>query len=178
MPLLVAVACTTQVGSPEAPGVDAGGDKADEGFPDAGPSADAQPVFDGPCGEGDASIETGDGICFEYFFDGSDWDGARVKCQLLGGDLARADDASTNGIIASLVPGAFPDAWMRGTDEGFEGGWTWAGEPMGTYTNWRSGEPNNGNGSGPENCQVIESDTGGTWDDRACSDSFSYVCQR
>ena len=174
-------ACTTQVGSP--PGSDVfdgpdGGEKADFSSADAGSPADAQPPFDGPCGEGDASFETGDGICFEYFFETTSWDGARAKCQLLGGDLARIDDLATNGILASLVPSAFPNAWLRGTDAGSEGAWSWAGEAM-SFTSWRAGEPNNGGGgAAQENCLVIEANKGGSWDDRTCLELNNYLCQR
>ncbi len=171
--LLLGSACTTQIGT--GPESDLGDERSDVIHPDAAPRPDATPVFDGPCGEGDAFFETDDGICFEYFFATSSWAGAQVKCQLLGGDLARIDDAATNGILASLVPSAFPEAWLLATDTGSEGTWTWDGEPM-SYTNWRAGEPNNGNGV--ENCMLIESNNGGAWDDRNCNDLKSYICQR
>jgi len=174
--LLLGAACTTQVGGPGGMSADMDPeDRADLGLPDAAPQPDAQPPFDGPCGEGDASFETQDGICFEYFFESSSWAGARLKCQFLGGDLARVDDAGTNGILASLVPTAFPEAWLLGTDTATEGVWTWDGEPM-SYGNWRPGEPNNGNGV--ENCLTLVSDQGGVWDDRNCNDLKSYICQR
>ncbi|MCP4444664.1 MAG: C-type lectin domain-containing protein [Myxococcales bacterium] len=176
--LLLGAACTTQVGGPGGES-DIGDieDLSDAVSAEAGatPAPDALVPFEGPCGEGDASFETGDGICFEYFFEDSSWAGARLKCQILGGDLARIDDAGTNGILASLVPTAFPEAWLLGSDTASEGVWTWDGEPM-SYQNWRAGEPNNG--SGVENCLQVLSDQGGTWDDRNCNDLTSYICQR
>jgi len=143
---------------------------------DAGPRPDAKPSFTGPC-EGDAQFVATDGTCYEYFFQGGDWDAARVKCQLRGGDLAIIEDDIRNGVLASLVPTAFPNVWLRGTDAETEGSWTWAGEAM-TFTKWRSGEPNNGAGNGNENCMILESNLGGSWDDRSCSDINSYICQR
>ncbi len=174
------VACTTQVGGPggdDFGGADAG-ERADFSAADAGAPADAQPSFDGPCGEGDASFEDANGVCYEYFFATKDWAGARSACQQLGGDLARIDDLATNGILASLVPTAFPNAWLRGTDALSEGAWNWAGEQM-SYQNWRAGEPNNGGGgAAQENCMIIESNKGGSWDDRTCLELNSYLCQR
>ncbi len=172
--LLLGVGCTTQVGTPEG-GLDDKEDSGDLTGVDAAPPADAFAPFDGPCGEGDAFFETSDGICFEYFFESSSWAGARLKCQFLSGDLARVDDSATNGILASLVPSAFPEAWLLGSDTASEGVWTWDAEPM-TYTNWRAGEPNNGNGV--ENCLALISNQGGAWDDNNCNDLKSYICQR
>ncbi len=142
---------------------------------DAAPPADAFAPFEGPCGEGDAFFETNDGTCFEYFFETASWAGARLQCQFLSGDLARIDDSATNGILSSLVPSAFPEAWLLGTDASSEGSWNWDGQAM-TYTNWRSGEPNNGNGV--ENCLMLMSNQGGTWDDRNCNEQLGYICQR
>lgn len=177
---LALLACTTQVGSLEDnqfQGADAG-EKADFSSHDAGAPADALPPFDGPCGEGDASFETGDGVCFEYFFEIANWADARSECALLGGDLASPNDLATNGILASLVPSAFPNAWLLGTDAGSEGTWSWAGQAM-SFTNFRAGEPSNGGGgAAQENCLVIEANTGGKWDDRTCLELNSYICQR
>lgn len=173
---LLAPACTTQVGSDYVASVDGGSTKADTVLADAATEPDATPVVTvtGPCEEGDANIESS-GVCYQYFFSATTWESARTRCKQVGADLARVDDIVTNGILASLVPNAYPEAWLRGTDAGAEGTWTWAGETM-AYTNWRSGEPNNANGN--ENCMIIEATNGGTWDDRSCSGSLGYVCQR
>lgn len=170
--LLLAAACTTQVGPSDMQGTPA----ADASLPqvDSDPTADALPRFEGPCGEGDASFESG-GICYEYFFETASWADARLQCQFLSGDLARIDDSVANAILTSLVPSAFPNAWLLGSDANSEGSWTWDGQSM-SYANWRSGEPDNSNGN--ENCMIIMSDQGGTWDDRNCTEQLSYVCQR
>ena len=177
--LVLASACVTQVGSGEFEDMDETDDRSDVAGVDAGAPVEEEPppAFEGACGEADsdAHITTNDGTCYEYFFQGSDFDGAKVKCQLLGGQLATIEDAATNGILSSLVPSAFPTAWLGGSDEASEGTWTWDGAAM-SYTNWRSGEPNNSGGS--ENCLIIESNLGGSWDDQPCSAINSYICQR
>jgi hypothetical protein len=178
--IVLASACTTIVPpSGGEPSVDAGGQRADElgETPDAGPAPDATPVFDS-CEQGDANFEAADGTCYMYFFQSSDWAGARARCNLVGGDLARIDDDVTNGILASLVPTAFPEVWLLGTDEQTEGLWTWGGSDPLSFAKWRSGEPNNGNGGPAENCMIMQSNQGGAWDDRACNEQFSYLCQR
>jgi hypothetical protein len=178
--LVLASACVTQVGGGVADESDDMDERSDVAGVDAGPPPDAAPpTFQGACGEADsdAHITTNDGTCYEYFFQGANWDGAQLKCQLLGGELATIGDAATNGILSSLVPSAFPTAWLGGTDEGSEGSWSWDGASM-SYTNWRSGEPNNGSGGVAENCLIIESNLGGSWDDQSCAGTKSYICQR
>ena len=178
--LVLASACVTQVGGGVADESDDMDERSDVAGVDAGPPPDAAPpTFQCACGEADsdAHITTNDGTCYEYFFQGANWDGAQLKCQLLGGELATIGDAATNGILSSLVPSAFPTAWLGGTDEGSEGSWSWDGASM-SYTNWRSGEPNNGSGGVAENCLIIESNLGGSWDDQSCAGTKSYICQR
>jgi hypothetical protein len=172
-------ACTTQVGFEEEMMQE---DREDEPGPDAKPRAprpDATPIFDGPCGQGeaDAFFVTQDGVCFEYFYAADDWEGAQAHCQTLYGDLAKIDDEVDNGVLASLVPNAFPIAWVRGTDAVSEGTWTWDG-PIVTYKNWRPGEPSNGLNTGEEDCMVLEGNNGGLWDDRPCSAEHSFICER
>lgn len=176
--LVAAAACTTQVGGPDGmTDIDDMSESADVLGPDAGfePEPDAFEPFDGPCGEGDAHFEASDGTCYEYFFEESSWAGARLKCEFLGGDLARIDDAATNGILSSIVPSAFPEAWLLGSDEGSEGVWSWDGDAM-SYGNWQPGQPDNANGI--QNCLILQANQGGTWDDRNCNDRMSYICQR
>ena len=66
--------------------------------------------------------------------------------------------------------------WIGATDAASEGNWQWTGGASFDFDNWRSGEPNNGSGS--EDCAVIEGDRGGTWDDRGCFASGAFLCER
>ena len=93
-------------------------------------------------------------------------------------ELARVDDDLTNGLLASFIPTAFPDVWLLGTDAQSEGLWTWGGTEALTFAKWRTGEPNNGGGGTPENCMIMQSNQGGVWDDRPCTQQLSYLCQR
>jgi hypothetical protein len=157
------------------------------GIPDAAPPVDARPLCEG----GDATAEGGDGTCFVYFATPATWDAARTACEGIGGTLAVIDDQAQNLLLSTIPPAdpALPDIWAAGTDAGSEGEWHWlaggtvfysAGAVV-TYAHWRSGEPNNSNGV--ENCLVVEGDTpiageGYTWDDRDCTRSYSYVCEK
>lgn len=151
--------------------------------PDAGNKFD-EPVDDGPdaspiatCNAGVANFEDPmTGACYMLFDNQQNWDAARVACEALGSDhhLATVADADEGQLVATLAGNG--QVWIAGSDAGNEGNWVWYnGEPL-SYTNWRSGEPNDG-GSG-EDCMVLEGDRGGSWDDRSCGDSYRFVCER
>jgi len=183
--VVVAGCGTSQVGDPPVDRPDAAAPP-----PDAGPVADAPspPPPPPPDAEPDASVRScngGDdrivdprtGTCYLYFADALSWDDARAACQALGGDLAVPTSSSENLILALLVPST-ANAWLGGTDFPNEGTWRWVtGEPF-VFANWRSGEPNDGNSTTrDEDCNVLEANNNGVWDDRDCVRLFPYTCE-
>ena len=154
----------------EAGDVDAG-NKADD--PDQGP--DAAPIV--TCTAGSANFEDPNtGVCYMLFDNQQNWDAARVACEALGpgSHLATVADANENQAVLNLAMNN--DVWIAGTDAGNEGNWIWYQNDPFSFQNWRSGEPNNG--SGNEDCMVLEGMRGGTWDDRSCGESRRFVCER
>jgi len=137
-----------------------------------------------PCTGGNANATDGT-TCYEAFLSlPLSWADAEAVCETRGGRLARIDSSTENQLIATLA-GA-NRAWIGGTDLAVEGSFVWAdGAPL-AYTNWRTGEPNNGNGNFEEDCALIEGQNGGTWDDRPCDTDpaagvpgqYFYVCER
>src|SRR5262245_49566795 len=159
-------------------GADIGSGGTEERPPDGGLGADAAPRSDAaasadarpPCEGGDAHAEGADGTCIVYFGTPATWDAARTTCEGIGGTLAVIDDGAEYNRIATIPPADvvnLPDCWAAGTDAGTEGEWHWlAGGPVFysagatvTYSHWRTGEPNNGNGGAAENCMIVEGDT-------------------
>ncbi len=75
------------------------------------------------------------------------------------------------------------DAFIGATDVAVENTYVWPDGSALSFTNFRTGEPNNGNGAFEEDCLVIEGARMGTWDDRPCAPppvgtgSYAYVCQ-
>ena len=75
--------------------------------------------------------------------------------------------------------------WLGGTDGAVDGAWRWPDSAqfwMGTsggtavgglYENWDAGEPNNDN---DEDCAELR--TNQLWNDRECTDSLQFVCER
>ena len=49
----------------------------------------------------------------------------------------------------------------------------------GHFTNWKTGEPNNGLGGPAEGCMEIlrQSGENGTWNDVQCSSKYPFVCK-
>ena len=112
---------------------------------------------------------------------------ATTACDAMAAKLVVIKSAQTNATVRSLLGQL--DAFVGATDLAVEGTFRWLGnaaDPVTGYTNWRSGEPNNGgaNSTIQEDCMIIEGDQDGTWDDRPCDASevptagrYAYVCQ-
>lgn len=173
--LLLSAGCAHGIGPGEAFDDDPSPDAGNK-FDDPRPQPDAAPASI-PCSGGAVNFEDpATGNCYIFFDQKRDWDFARGVCENLGAGvhLATIDSDDENQLIATLVGGA--DAWLGGTDAGDEGNWIWENGDDYSYEGWRSGEPNNGNGSG-EDCMVVEGGKGGTWDDRNCGNDYRYVCE-
>lgn len=181
LPFVLALAAGCASGySEDVVGPDAGGqDKNDEPgpAPDAGPQPDAEPTVS-PCVEGTANTtDPVTGHCL-MFFGGSPlpWEGAEQACANLPGNtsLAVLQSESENELLRSLIGNN--EAWIGGNDKSSENNWVWVDGGAWVYDNWRSGEPNNG--SGNEDCAIIQGNQGGKWDDRPCAQTFRYLCER
>lgn len=154
-------------------------------LPDASAGRDAAidvpPVDARPCTGGLAAMQQPGGACYVLFPGPKVRSEAEADCVALGGHLAAIKTAATNALVATLVANS-PAAFLGGTDLAAEGTFVWPDGSPAIYTNWRTGEPNNGNGSYEEDCIVIQGLLAGVWDDRPCapppvgSGSYAYVC--
>ena len=148
---------------------------------DARPPADAAP----PCVEGDAHAQNAAGACFAAFTTvAAIRTDAVTACANLGMHLAYPKTADDEQIIATLAPTT--DVAIGLDDLTTENQFVWGdGTPLGPYTAWRAGEPNNGNGSYEEDCVVYAgAATIKGWDDRPCAPppvntgAYGYICER
>jgi hypothetical protein len=106
----------------------------------------------------DTQINPANGHTYMLLAGGS-WANAEGTAVALGGHLATVrSQAEHDWILATWhnFQGTDIDLWIGFTDQAQEGTFTWInGEPV-TYTNWDTGEPNNGGTSGvPENYAVM-----------------------
>ncbi len=167
---------------------------AEPGTPDAEPDAspDAAPPF---CA-GPDQVLTPSGSCYTLVRSTSlkmNWVNAAAYCGSMGltSHLAQVISQTENDLVVHLGDsGGLGLVWLGGTDGQVEGTWVWVNDgktfppsstPFYGFSSWNAGEPNNGNGTGAENCLAIQMSTTssqrGGWDDRACSDLRSFVCE-
>src|SRR4051812_22619047 len=179
----VLLGCNARLGTPVGPETSADAKPTPR---DTGTSVAADAAPDAAtCVGGDARTLDASGNCLLLFTTPKTFASATTACAgLPGGHLVKITSAAQNTVIANLV--APHDAFIGATDAVTEGTYLWAdGTPL-VYTHFRLGEPNNGNGNGPENCLVIEGSklVPDTWDDRPCTTgisanagSYAYVCE-
>ena len=104
------------------------------------------------------------------------WEEAEAYCEQRGGHLVTIADVAENDFVYELLPdgGLY---WLGGTDKETEGEWKWVtGEPW-DYTNWHSGEPNNGLGGGEQDYTQIYGNWNGFWDDAWNDQNNPFVCE-
>ena len=171
------------------------------GAPDARPVADARPATDAPEGPADAPPDPGTlcvdgdlqerdpvtGACFMLFRTTPlSWEDAHDACEALNppAHLATVTSAEEHAFTVALV--GTTNAWLGAhdlVDRGAqEGAFEWVtGEPW-AFDAFADGEPNNGGSSGSdEDCMllVVTDDTRPqSWDDRVCSSTRAYLCER
>ncbi len=113
---------------------------------------------------------------------------ASARCTAEQFRLARVDDQAENSYLRTTATAAIGgvNVWIGGTDGGaVDGVWRWADDAQfwmggsggsavgGLYENWDAGEPNNDN---DEDCAELR--TNQLWNDRECTDSLQFVCER
>jgi hypothetical protein len=100
---------------------------------------------------------------------------ARASCQAQGGDIANVLTSGETNVIISRFPSL--TLWIGINDKDTEGTYVWESGAVSAYSNWQSGEPNNG-GYGQQDCAALVVDAGGTWDDIECTSSFLSLCTK
>lgn len=147
--------------------------------PDVAPPPDARRFDAAPCVKsGCTTIDCGDGVCrVRCLTPELTWISAEDDCRSWGGRLTTIPNASVNGCLTTTV-----SLWIGLNDISIEDQFEWAdGTPLGSFTQWNSGEPDNQQGT-----EVVESDcvrilsSSGDWSDEGCNGSrdYGYVCER
>jgi hypothetical protein len=105
------------------------------------------------------------------------WSSAQSACAAIGYHLADVEDSAENtSIYAAAQAVRSGNAWWLGiNDLANEGVYTWDGGSTSTYSNWRSGEPNNFNNN--EDCGKYAANYAGQWNDSNCADTNYYICE-
>ncbi|KAL3969657.1 hypothetical protein ACER0C_027454 [Sarotherodon galilaeus] len=109
------------------------------------------------------------------------WDEARKDCRDRGADLVVIDSPEDQTALSNI---ATTEAWIGLNDKEQEGTWKWVdGTPLTLIPagNWEEDQPDNGGGSshwGEEDCVHVRTDTKKSWNDRSCSTSFKWICEK
>lgn len=115
------------------------------------------------------------GNTYIVFDAGTAWESAKRYCESIGGHLATVTSAEENAALASAVSSYNISFMIGGTDSETEGTFKWiTGEPL-SYSNWNSGEPNDGDPS--EDIIVLRSD--GKWNDHKTDylSTVGFICE-
>jgi hypothetical protein len=116
------------------------------------------------------------------------WNAAETACVGTGMHLVRVDDAPENAFIRATADTVNYDGviWLGGSDAMSERRWVWidgtpfwmggpAGMPIGNrYSNWASGEPNDGTPN--VDCAAMQAGAA-TWRDERCMMRHAYMCE-
>ncbi|XP_039456404.1 CD209 antigen-like protein C [Oreochromis aureus] len=109
------------------------------------------------------------------------WAEARKDCRDRGADLVVIDSPEDQTALSNI---ATTEAWIGLNDKEQEGTWKWVdGTPLTLIPagNWQEGNPDNGGGSshwGEEDCVHVRTDMKKSWNDRSCSTSFKWICEK
>ena len=122
------------------------------------------------------NVETYGSSTYLFCESSESWTDARDTCAGYGYTIATVDDASENSWMDSTADTYSTGKWWMGfNDRTTEGTFVWESGSSSTYTNWRSGEPNDSGGN--EDCTQLNRYTDQTWNDEPCSSSFYYICE-
>jgi hypothetical protein len=171
---------------------------------DASPDSTTQidAAIDAPAAtcNGSGQAQSGNS-CFTLFTSPLTFGSAASACLATSEHLAIISSAADNAAISTLI-GSNLIAYVGGTEQANPGTWLWTNGAQfwngivggsavgGLYTNFGTGEPNNGGGKFLEYCLTIRGDRSDTWDDRPCGPEtgaggsgqdavvYAYVCER
>jgi Ca2+-binding RTX toxin-like protein len=92
------------------------------------------------------------------------WTEAQAEAKSLGGNLVTINDqAEQDWLVKTFYQNN--SLWIGYTDEKTEGTFKWVNGESSTYTNWNTGEPNNGLGGWDEDYVHFLADSDGKWND-------------
>lgn len=159
------------------------------GLPEASADADAVTPFPEQsaalattdrCAPAPAAQSTSGNTVYYRYSANKSWDAAKADCEAMGGRLAVPMSSADNEAIHSINGGLLLHIGFRQSSGQTQpgAGWLTVEGDTPTYTNWNSGEPNDGDRyeNGNQNCGRMWDI--GTWDDVSCTSSASpYVCE-
>jgi len=95
------------------------------------------------------------------------WPDASILADSMGSDvqLVTIRDAAENQWVYDNFDGTNHIYWIGYTDQTVEGTWVWSSGELSSYTNWATGQPDDGNSSQTQDFAVTGGAWGLNWDD-------------
>ena len=101
-----------------------------------------------------------------------DWNAAAEFCIARGGHLVTISSMEENDFVHTLCKAN--NIWIGGNDSETEGTFAWITDEAMDFTNWSSGEPNDGYLRGQDYIQMYQN---GLWDDEQSHNLKFFVCE-
>ncbi|XP_040909696.1 C-type mannose receptor 2-like [Toxotes jaculatrix] len=117
------------------------------------------------------------GRCYKYIATRMSWADAELHCVSERANLVSIHSLDEQNFVKSLIKSFDPAqgfTWIGLSDTQKEGRWMWSDGCAVKFTSWNSGEPNDDLGN--EDCAHKNFGTHLKWNDKPCSDSYSFVC--
>ncbi|CAH3140680.1 unnamed protein product, partial [Porites evermanni] len=113
------------------------------------------------------------GSCYKIVSSQLSWNAAKKACEKLGSTLAMVKSQGEQQALSHKISNT---VWMGlHRDPKDTSRWLWVDGTRATYTNWRTGEPNNVGEN--EGCGMIwPASHNWEWNDGPCSSSLPYIC--
>ena len=112
--------------------------------------------------------------CYRFSDKNLAWREAQFHCEALGSNLAVVTSQAEQQALASNVKSLTWIGLYR--DPKNMSRWLWVDESLVTYTNWRTGEPNDFGGA-EDYVELLTPYRGVKWNDRNCNRSLRYACE-
>ncbi|MEQ2204408.1 hypothetical protein XENOCAPTIV_012812 [Xenoophorus captivus] len=116
--------------------------------------------------------------CYYLSTRSGSWDEGREDCRNKGSDLLVIDSADEQKYVSALTE---KFVWIGLNDKDTEGSWKWVDGSSPNFTYWSKAQPDNGGGDprwGEEDCAYILSSDQRRWNDRSCSASMQWICEK
>ncbi|MED6266988.1 hypothetical protein CHARACLAT_007649 [Characodon lateralis] len=118
-----------------------------------------------------------EGRCYKYFGSRVTWGEAELQCVSEGANLVSIHSIEEHDFVDLLIKNFDPTrtlTWIGLTDLHKEGGWIWSDGSKYKFSHWDHSQPDNAGGI--EHCGHTNHGQRFYWNDRVCSDKFSFVC--
>uniref|UniRef100_A0A3Q2DIQ0 CD209 antigen-like protein E n=1 Tax=Cyprinodon variegatus TaxID=28743 RepID=A0A3Q2DIQ0_CYPVA len=103
------------------------------------------------------------------------WTESRRACISEGADLVIINNHEEQSFVHGMLH-KDQNAWIGLTDSLTEGVWMWVDKTPVTKSYWLPGQPNNYRG---QDCgEMVQTDSGGKWNDDGCFSQQLWICEK